>query len=109
MSGRLQEFDRETLLRQVESNGPVLVHFGTDWCAPCKRLERVLLQLASSDRLNISLGKVNVEDHPQLATEFSISKNPTLCLFNGKTVKRKHEGFLDHEQVLRFVGGDADQ
>lgn len=97
MQRKIQEYTTATLGPAIaNSSTPLLVHFGTDWCAPCKRLERVLGELLSDSwGDSVQVGKVNVEDEPELAREHSVQRNPTLCLFlAGKMVARR-EGFLD--------------
>ena len=74
---RLKECDPQSLAELLAVPDPLLLHFGTDWCTPCKRLEKVLLSVHES--LPARLAKVNVEDHPEIAQDLSVTKNPTLC------------------------------
>jgi thioredoxin 1 len=100
---RLKECDDRKLDELLTRPDPLLLHFGTDWCTPCKRLERVLLGVHES--LPARLAKINVEDHPDIAIAFSVTKNPTLCLFEGGDLIARHEGYLPSEGVLAFVRG----
>lgn len=108
MATRLKECDPAGLTSVLDEAAEVLVHFGTDWCAPCKRLERVLCTLLQDDLEGLSIVKVNVEDHPELAKAHSVAKNPTLCFFNGASLIAKREGFADATEILRLVGRDTD-
>ena len=108
MTMRLKECTSQNVDELVAQEGGVLLHFGTDWCTPCKRLERVLLELLKENRLNVAVAKINVEDEPELASRFGVSKNPTLCLTRKGSVTARREGFADAEAVLAFVGGDTD-
>lgn len=103
---RLKECDSARLRQLLSSPEPLLLHFGTDWCAPCKRLERVLLDVYET--LSVRMAKVNVEDFPEIAQEHSVTRNPTLCLFQESKLKARHEGFLSAEEVLGFVRGNTD-
>jgi thioredoxin 1 len=103
---RLKECDPRRLDEMLSVSEPLLLHFGTDWCAPCKRLEKAILSIHES--LPARLAKVNVEDHPEIAEEHSVTKNPTLCLFRGGKLTARHEGFLPAEDVLAFVRGNTD-
>ena len=103
---RLIECTPSNLTNLLDESDALLLHFGTDWCTPCKRLERVLLEL--SDTLDARVAKVNVEDHPEIAKQFSVTKNPTLCLVKEGDVAARHEGFLEPEGVLAFVRRHAD-
>ena len=103
---RLKECNPQTLSALMEQPDPLLLHFGTDWCTPCKRLERVLLEL--DDQLPVQVAKVNVEDYPEIARRFSVSKNPTLCLLVGGEIAEKHEGYLEPDLVLTLVRRNTD-
>lgn len=100
---RLQELSDSGLSELLRSESIALVQFGTDWCAPCKRQERVLLSAASNWRGKIVLGKVNVEDWPDCAQAYQVQRNPTLCLFRSGELLARHEGFLDPAELEAFV------
>lgn len=108
MPNRLKEYDSGGLSQLVESAIKVLVHFGTDWCAPCKRLERVLCEMLDGELGDFTVVKVNVEDYPDAARMHGVTKNPTLCYFVGGTMSGRREGFADANEILRFVGRDTD-
>jgi thioredoxin len=105
---RLKEYNGATLCALLGEADSVLVHFGTDWCAPCKRLERTLLGLLQTGSLGAQVAKVNVEDEPDLAKHYSVTKNPTLCyFFKGELVKTR-VGMACEKTVLGMVGGNTD-
>lgn len=103
---RIKEYSPQKLQELLDSPEPLLLHFGTDWCTPCKRLERVILSV--HEAIPARLGKVNVEDNPEVAREHSVTKNPTLCLFKDGQVVDRHEGFLESEALLTFVRRNTD-
>ncbi len=90
---------------QVEkAEKPVLLDLYATWCGPCKMLAPILEELESS-RNDILVGKVNVDEEPELTRRFSVSAVPTLLLFkNGVEVKRT-SGFLPKEALEQFVDG----
>jgi len=70
----------------LNSNSPVLVDFWASWCAPCRMLSPVVEQLAA-EHPEITVGKVNVDEEPELARRFQIMGIPSLLLFkNGRPV-----------------------
>ena len=75
-------FDAEV----VRSDKPVLVDFWASWCGPCRMISPVVEQIAGEVN-SIKVGKLNVDEQPELASRFSVMSIPTLILFNnGKAV-----------------------
>jgi len=73
----------------LESELPVLVDFWAEWCGPCHMLAPIVEQIAQDYQGRLKVGKLNVDENPQIAAQFGIRGIPTLLLFDkGKPVEQ---------------------
>lgn len=95
------KFDSENFEEEVlKSEKPVLVDFYADWCGPCNAMAPVIEELATELDGKAKVGKINVDDNPNIAVEYNVMSIPTLIIFkNGKEEKRL-VGLRDKEELL---------
>lgn len=84
--------------------GKVLVDFWATWCGPCKMMAPVVEKLASEvTATNVKIGKVDVDENPDLAVKYGIMSIPTFILFeNGNAVKTL-VGMQDKETLANLL------
>ncbi len=73
----------------LSSTTPVLVDFWAEWCGPCKMIAPLLDELAGEYGAKIKIGKVNIDEHQALPSQYRVTAIPTLLIFkNGQVVEQ---------------------
>ena len=94
-----ENFEQQVLA----SEGPVLVDFWADWCAPCHRIAPVLEELASDFEGRATIGKVNVDEQAALAKRYGIRSIPALVFFHGGEVVEQSAGVRPKEALATWL------
>ncbi len=80
-----KEFDTQVL----KASQPTLVDFWAEWCAPCRALTPVIEEVAKSYGGRLQVGKMNIDEHPETPSQYSVRAIPTLLLFKeGRVVEQ---------------------
>ena len=81
-----------------------MVDFWADWCGPCKMLSPVIESLADQYEGKVLVGKVNVDEQPDLAAQFGVMSIPTLLVFEQGKLVRQAVGARPKAGVLELLG-----
>lgn len=84
----------------VKSTTPVLVDFWAVWCGPCQMQGPIVEEVAKAMTGKAKVGKVNVDENPQVSQKFGIMSIPTLMIFKGGTVVKQFIGVQSKETLL---------
>ncbi|MFR5832724.1 MAG: thioredoxin [Acutalibacteraceae bacterium] len=87
----------------ISSNSVALVDFWASWCGPCKMLGPVIEEVADDFAGKALVGKVNVDDCPELAEKFGIMTIPAVFIFKDGQVVDKMIGFRQKAQIAAVL------
>ena len=95
--------DRNNFSQEVmESDRPVLLDFWAPWCGPCRMVGPVVDEIAR-ERADIKVGKVNVDEQPELAGRFGVMAIPTLVVMKDGKVADRAAGARPKAQILAML------
>lgn len=86
----------------MESAKPVLLDLWAAWCGPCRRVAPIIEEIAAQ-RQDIRVGKINVDEQPELAAAFRVMSIPMLVVMKGGKVVNQALGALPKDQIVSLL------
>jgi len=91
------DFDQDVL----QSDIPVVVDFWATWCQPCLKITPILEELSTEYDGKIKFGKLNIEDHQNVAAKYGVLSIPTLLVFKGGEIKTQIVGLQPKKKIIK--------
>ncbi|MCE9533290.1 MAG: thioredoxin [Planctomycetes bacterium] len=106
-SPNVHEFGTDNWQADVVSSGvPVLVDFWAPWCGPCRQLTPIIDRVADQFAGKVKVGKVNVDENYELATQYGISTIPRLMIFKGSDQPvQTIVGLTSEAELVKMLNG----
>ena len=87
----------------LKSDKVVLVDFWAEWCAPCKKVDPLLAEIATEMGDKVEIVKVNIDENPETARAYRVMSVPTLTLFKGGEPVNSVAGAKPKSALVNFI------
>lgn len=88
----------------LQSEIPVLVDFYADWCGPCKMMSPILEELSQEFDGKIKIVKINVDNNPELSSEYGVMSIPNMIIFENGKQKENIVGARSKQDLIKSLG-----
>ena len=103
MNENVIKLTKDNFNEYINKELPLLVDFWAEWCGPCRMLGPVIDEVASCYQGKIFVGKVNVDEEPELAAQFKIMTIPTVYLIKDGEITARLNGAVNYEHMEDFI------
>ncbi len=88
----------------ISTDKPVLIDFYADWCGPCRMVSPLVDEIAEENPQCV-VGKINVDDEPELAAAFAVSSIPMLVVIKNGKIANQAVGVMPKAKILEMLEG----
>lgn len=99
----VKTFDGAAFRAAMEEKKTLVVDFWATWCGPCRMLAPVMEKLSEEFEGQAEFVKIDVDDNPDLAREYSIMSIPCVMVFKGGALAGKNVGFVPQSAMKEFI------
>ena len=98
----MTHFNKESFDKALDQGKLMMVDFWASWCGPCRMVGPIIDEIAN-ERQDVKVGKINVDEQPELAAQFQIMSIPTLMVIKDGKIINKATGARPKQQILAMI------
>lgn len=103
MAEKTLQINSDNFNEVLSGDLPVLVDFWAEWCTPCRMIAPVVEQVAAEYEQRAVVGKINIDEEPDLAGRYGVMSIPTIIVFKNGEIKQKSVGVVGKDKITAMI------